>query len=153
MPKKGTPQYEIWKQKFHEKRALIKVQPRKQVFDNQRTVSSLKKKIQENLIDAQDLLMLMFLAEIEPSTLSAASLQAIQVKFKVEDEEQGYVVSFFKTLAKDQLKLRLIGVYNFYKVNKAYETYPEEIRKKYSAERFKEKYGYGLEALSRVKEL
>lgn len=153
MPKKGTPQYEIWKEKFSQKRAEIKSQPRKLIFDNQRTVSSLRKKIVENLIDEQDLLILMFLSDIDPQTLSVASLSAIQTKFKVEDEELGYVVSFFKTLAKDQIKLRLIGVYNFFKVNTNPSSYPDDFKQKYSAGRFKEKYGYSLDALLKLKDL
>lgn len=157
MPKKGTPQYEIWKQKFQQKiqqkRASFEAKSRKQVFENQKTVSSLKKKVKENLIDEQDLLMLMFLADVDPNTLSVAALQAIKDKFKIEDEELGYVVSFFKTLAKDQLRLRLIGVYNFYKINKAPDTWPSDLCRKHTPELFKEKYGYRLDVISKVKDL
>lgn len=147
MAKKGTPEYEIWKAKYLQKRELIK---KADTFENSSFVSKLKKKLTDSLVEENDLIMFMFLSKVEPNTLSVASLQAVKTKFDLEQEYFDNLVSFFKTLSKDILKLRLIGVNNFYKINQQPESYPPTFQSKYSKDAFKMRYGYDLSTISKV---
>lgn len=147
MAKKGTPEYEIWRAKYLQKRELLK---KADTFENSSFVSKLKKKLTDSLIEENDLIMFMFLSKVEPTTLSVAALQVVKTKFELEQEDFDNLVSFFKTLSKDILKLRLIGVNNFYKINQKSESYPLDFQAKYSKDAFKERYGYDLATISKV---
>ena len=147
MAKKGTPEYEIWRGKYLQKRALLK---KDDTFENSFLVNKLKKKLVDSLIEENDLIMFMFLSNVEHTTLSVASLQKVKTKFELEQEDFDNLVSFFKTLSKDILKLRLLGVYNFYKINQKPESYPIELATKHSKEAFKERYGYDLGTISKT---
>lgn len=147
MAKKGTPEYEIWRVKYLQKRELLK---KADTFENSSFVSKLKKKLTDSLLEENDLIMFMFLSKIEPTTLSVAALQEVRTKFDLEQEDFDSFVSFFNTLSKDILKLRLIGVNNFYKINQKPESYPADFQAKYSKDAFKERYGYDLTTISKV---
>lgn len=147
MAKKGTPEYEIWRAKYLQKRDLLK---KVETFENNSFVLKLKKKLADSLLEENDLIMFMFLSKIEPATLSVASLQEVRTKFDLDQEDFDNLVSFFKTLSKDILKLRLIGVNNFYKINQKPESYPDGFQDKYSKDAFKERYGHDLATISKV---
>ena len=147
MAKKGTPEYEIWRVKYLQKRELLK---KADTFENSSFVSKLKKKLTDSLLEENDLIMFMFLSKIEPTTLSVAALQEVKTKFELEQQDFDNLVSFFKTLSKDILKLRLIGVNNFYKINQKPESYPADFQAKYSKDAFKIRYGYDLSTISKV---
>lgn len=149
MPKKGTPQYEVWKEKFQTKRNSVEVAT---LYDSAtRFFSSLKKKVTDRIIAEPDLLILLCLANVEASTLSPASVVQAKDILSLGDSDIAYLQGFFRSLDRDQLRLRLIGVFNFLKVNASPDSYPEQFKERYKKANFKSKYGYSLITLTRVK--
>lgn len=148
MAKKGTPEYEIWLKKFQEKKNLQT--PRTESFEENTIVKKLKKKLLESLVEENDLLMFIFLSKVEANTLSLSAISVIKDRFNLDEDSFNLLSSFFKTLSKDILKLRLIGIYNFYNYNEKPESYPHTFQSKYSKENFKEKYGYDLSLISKA---
>lgn len=146
MPKKGTPQYEIWLEKFSQKKPVQQVES----FESQNVVLRLKNKLSSSLIAENDLLMFMFLSHVEADTLSISALQPIRDRFNLEDSSYTFLVSLFKTLSKDILKLRLIGIYNFFNFNEKPTSYPLAFHSKYSSDNFREKYGYDLASIMKT---
>ena len=149
MAKKGTPEYEIWKAKFLQKRAETKIVTNS--FEKNSLVLKLKKNLKDSLIEENDLLLFMFLSDVDPKTLSVSALDAVKEKFDLEQEHFEILVGFFKTLSKDILKLRLHGVNNFYRVHKDYDSYPVDFREKFTKQNFTNKYGYNLESVIKAK--
>ena len=151
MAKKGTPEYEIWKAKFSKKRAEIIAQANS--FDKDPLVQKLKKNLSSSLIEEKDLLLFMFLSDVDPNTLSVSALDSVREKFNIEQSEFENLVGFFRTLSKDILKLRLHGVNNFYRIHKDFNSYPESFREKYTKQNFVQKYGYNLDSVIKAKSL
>ena len=143
MAKKGTPEYEIWKEKFLQKRAATQVNP----FEKLQLVTDLVKRLKDSLIEESDLILFMFLSKVDPETLSVSALDSTKIKFKLEDEDFNNLVGFFRTFSKDILRLRLHGMYNFVKVNQAFDTFPADFREKYTKQNFTKKYGFNLDAV------
>ena len=151
MAKKGTPEYEIWKKKFLEKRAINSSSSKS--FESCFLTTKIVKNLKNSLIDENDLLLFMFLSDVDPNTLSVSALDSVKEKFSLLQYDFDNLVGFFKTLSKDILKLRLHGLYNFYKVNSAPDSYPQDFREKYTKDNFIKKYGYSLDLVFKAKSL
>ena len=151
MARKGTPEYEIWKMKYQERRkaSILK----ECSFLTNSFVITLKKKLKKSLLDESSLIMFMFLSKIDYNTLSVFALSAIKDRFLLDESDFNNIVNFFKTLSKDILKRRLLGVNNFYRVNQAPDTWSLDFQKRYSKQEFKERYGCDMQQVFKAYEL